>query len=550
MERKSSIHIEQGNLGFLFHNDRTKPTANSIFSQEKNEYFNDAKTALEIYRQELQKRSEAYTKRTGKKPHKNAITHLSAIVNLDKQHTLQDVKKIAEYLEQKLGTKVFQISIHKDEGYIDEETGEPHINYHAHLEFMGLDEQGNSIRRKLDRKFLINLQDKVAEILQMERGVNYTAERRKRPKRLDTYEYKEHARRQAKYRRGIKMVQNFAKQFDFTIKNETDLKEFIGNLNEALEEISEFAEVLQKYNIESIEELKDALEQPKEGIIERIAKVKDLKELNKQLREQLKQAHAGREQYAQLEAFVKQLKEQVKSKDLTITQLKEQMQHKEQELLEQIQQLQDKNNTLLQGNTNLNKELEQVKQENARLKEQVLQLQLQPKPEPEPKVVVKEKIVYREDTQKIEQLKKELQEQKAKNEELLQLLKQKDEEIAQLKQQLQELKQLRYRERKEREEEIKELRDDIKEHTKEQERLQELLAKKEAILQEIERKKEDEEDEFWLLPEDERFSEEYEQLEQIDKQIEELQEKTAPATKEPAKTAKKSKRKKYRGLKL
>lgn len=275
MERKSSIHIEAGNLGYLFHNDRTKPTANSIFSQEKNEYFNDAKTALEIYRQELQKRSEAYTKRTGKKPHKNAITHLSAIVNLDKQHTLQDVKKIAEYLEQKLGTKVFQISIHKDEGYIDEETGEPHINYHAHLEFMGLDEQGNSIRRKLDRKFLINLQDKVAEILQMERGVNYTAERRKRPKRLDTYEYKEHARRQAETKKEL------------------------------------------------------------------LAKVKDLKEENRRLREELKKAGAQRAQYAELEAFVKQLKEQIKSKELTIEQLKESFAQKEQELLEQIQELEN-----------------------------------------------------------------------------------------------------------------------------------------------------------------------------------------------------------------
>ena len=304
MQRKSSIHIEQGNLGFLFHNDRTKPTANSIFSQEKNEYFNDAKTALEIYRQELQKRSKAYTKRTGKKLHKNTITHLSAIINLEQHHTLQDVKKIAEYLEQELDTKVFQIAIHKDEGYLDEETGEKHINYHAHLELMGLDTEGKSIRRKLDRKFLINLQSKVAEILQMERGINYTAERKKRPKRLDTYEYKEHAKRQA--------------------QKEKEL----------------------------------------------LAKVKDLKELNKQLREQLKEARAKREQYAQLEAFVKDLKEQVKAKELTIEQLKEKMQQKEKELLEQIQQkdteieeLQDKNNTLLVQSREKDRQIEQLQEQ-------------------------------------------------------------------------------------------------------------------------------------------------------------------------------------------
>jgi len=167
MQRKSSIHIEAGNLGYCLHNDRTKPTANSIFSQEKNEYSTSAKEAIEIYRQELAKRTLAYTQRTGKNLHKKTITHLSAIVNLDERHKLEDVKKIADYLEDSLGTKVFQIAVHKDEGYVDE-TGEPHINYHAHIEFLGLDEQGNSIRRKLDRKFLINLQSKVAEILNMQ----------------------------------------------------------------------------------------------------------------------------------------------------------------------------------------------------------------------------------------------------------------------------------------------------------------------------------------------------------------------------------------------
>ena len=305
MKRKSSIHIEQGKLGYLFHNDRTKQTANSIFSQENNEYDNYAKTAIEIYREELQKRSEAYTKRTGKKLHKKTITHLSAIVNLDKQHNLEDVKEIAKHLEEELGTKVFQIAVHKDEGWVDEETGEKHINYHAHLEMLGLDEQGNSVRRKLDRKFLINLQDKVAEILNMQRGINYTAERKKRPKRLDTYEYKEHAKRKAQSEKEI------------------------------------------------------------------LAKVKDLKEENKRLREQLKEAGAKREHYAQLEQFVKDLKEQVKAKELTIEQLKEQMQLKEQELLEQIkekeEEIEHKNKTI----EKLNNDVEELKQQ-VKAKEQEL----------------------------------------------------------------------------------------------------------------------------------------------------------------------------------
>ncbi len=273
MKRKSSIHIEAGKLGYCFHNDRTKPTANSIFLDEKNEVDRPATEAVEIYREELRKRSEAYTKRTGRKLHKKTITHLSAVVNLDDGHDIEDVRKIADHLEQTLGTKIFQIAVHRDEGHVDEETGEKRINYHAHIEMLGLDENGQSVRRKLTKRYLIELQTQVAQILSMERGINYTKERKKRPKRLDTYEYKEHARRQA----------------------------------------------------EAVKPMKEEL-----------AKVKDLKAENARIREEMKAAKAKREHYAELEAEVKALREQVKAKELTVEQMREQIQAKEQELLARI----------------------------------------------------------------------------------------------------------------------------------------------------------------------------------------------------------------------
>ena len=283
MKRKSSIHIEAGKLGYLFHNDRSKPTANSIFTSEKNEVDRPAIEAVEIYRKELQKRTEAYTKRTGRKLHKKTITHLSAVVNLDDRHRIEDVRKIADYLEQTLGTKVFHVAVHRDEGHIED--GEPRINYHAHIEMLGLDENGQSVRRKLTKRYLIDLQSQVAEILQMQRGHNYTAERKKRPKRLDTYEYKEHAKRQS----------------------------------------------------EATRELKREL-----------AKVKDLKEENNRIREELKAAKAKREHYAELEALNRELKEQIKAKELTINELKEAMAAKERELLAKIRTLESENEELRQ----------------------------------------------------------------------------------------------------------------------------------------------------------------------------------------------------------
>ena len=186
---KSSIHIQSGNAGFLAHNSRERATKNSIFFDEKNECSHTQKEAFKIYRNELEKRSEAYTKRTKQKLQKKAITHLSAIVNLNSNHTLKDLQPLIKHLEDTLDTKVFQVAIHRDEGHIDDNKNVKK-NYHAHIEFMGLDSTGASVRKKLTKKYLSELQNKTAEILKMERGINYAKERKKRPKRLDTYDFK------------------------------------------------------------------------------------------------------------------------------------------------------------------------------------------------------------------------------------------------------------------------------------------------------------------------------------------------------------------------
>jgi hypothetical protein len=319
MERKSSIHIEKAKPGEFFHNDRTKPTANSIFSVENNFCNLSGLDAINLYKKDIKEKTKIYTEKTGKKLNKNTITLLSAIVNLDKQHTKEDLEKICKYLEQSLGTKIYQYAIHKDEGWIDEETGEKHINYHAHILFSGLDYEGRSVRKKLTRSYLINLQSKVAEILGMQRGINYTKERKKRPKRLDTYEYKEHARRKEK----------------------------------------------------EVKELKKEL-----------AKVKDLKEENKRLRALLKELGAKREDYAELESFIKQLKEQIKNKELSLKELKEKVKEyeekkeeerkikliltREQQIREaeqvaindKINEIRDSNNKIIDTQINLNSFIE------------------------------------------------------------------------------------------------------------------------------------------------------------------------------------------------
>lgn len=287
---KSSIHIEGGNFNFFRHNDRSRPTKNSIFRDEKNEYWNDSETAYKLWKSLVQKRSEKYQQRRGRKLHKKTLTHLSAIVNLNQHHKLDDLKPLARYLEQEFGARVVQVAIHRDEGHVDSK-GNAVKNYHAHIEMVGIDEDGNSVRRKLDRGALIKLQSKTAELLGMERGTNYTAEQKPRPKRLGTYEYKKAKELEEQAKKGI-------------------------------------------------------VKKAKKVIGDDRAKLKDLEAENRRLRDALKQAHAKREQYALLEAQMRELRELARAKELTI----EKMQRKIRELEQALEELKTAQNAQKEQN--------------------------------------------------------------------------------------------------------------------------------------------------------------------------------------------------------
>ena len=202
---KSSTHIGGGGGGNVKHNSRETYSLSQVFTDEKNEISCNSEKAFSIFRKELEPRVQAYENRTGQKLQKRAITHLSAIVNLEQHHTLKDLEPLKKYLEEKLDTKVFQVVIHRDEGkltnkktnldlvsgedffknpaddklYFDKKYTEPinledyeiTKNYHAHIEFLGLDSEGNSIKRnRLNKYFLRDLQTFTAQSLQMERG--------------------------------------------------------------------------------------------------------------------------------------------------------------------------------------------------------------------------------------------------------------------------------------------------------------------------------------------------------------------------------------------
>ena len=313
---KSSIHIQKASAGAITHNSRENYAKSVVFTDEKNEIWNDKKRAFEIFKNELAIRSEAYSKRTNQKLQKTAVTHLSAVVNLERHHTLKDLEKIKDELEKVFDTKVFQMAIHRDEGKIKhKKTGEYLVsgidffydvndnkyytskikniysneldineysiekNYHAHIEMMGLDSDGNAIRQKMNRFVLSNLQDFTAQTLDMERGNNYQL--KKSAKRLDTNEFKKQAKKENEVKKTITKEKNttrIIKEELELLKKEnskfrTELKEKEGGatreefglleaLNKQLQEDLKASKIDLSKALEKIEELKKDIFHP------------------------------------------------------------------------------------------------------------------------------------------------------------------------------------------------------------------------------------------------------------------------------------------------
>jgi hypothetical protein len=156
-------------------------------------------------------------------------------------------------------------------------------NYHAHIEFMGLDSQGQAIRQKMNRFVLSNLQDFTAQTLNMERGNNYQI--KKSAKRLDTHDYKAEKKAENEVIKTVKKEKNkVIKKANEIIKDERTQKK----------------------------ELKNELE--------------TLKEENNKARAELKELGGVREDFAKLENLNKKLQEDLKTKSIDLDEALKQIQ--------------------------------------------------------------------------------------------------------------------------------------------------------------------------------------------------------------------------------
>jgi hypothetical protein len=130
----------------------------------------------------MQKKIESYCKATSKrKLQKNATPIREAVVLIKPDHTMEDLVDLADKIKDEFGVECFQIHIHRDEGKSRDD-----LNLHAHMVFRWQDmETGKTMR--VNKLGMSQLQTLVANALGMERGELKENSNRER---LEPTEYK------------------------------------------------------------------------------------------------------------------------------------------------------------------------------------------------------------------------------------------------------------------------------------------------------------------------------------------------------------------------
>jgi len=212
------------------------------------------------------------------------------------------IKDYIEHFEKENNTKIKHWSYHNHEGHINS-SGEEEINRHVHFLFDNVSNNGVMIRRNWKRDYFNGLQDSIYEISK---------------KYIPNIERAKESEYTEVEIEGRKVKINKRKhQHHRTWRKEKELENQKNrNIDQDLEQI--------KTNQDN----KD------------LAKQKDLKEEIAKLRIELKENAAVRENYAKLEQLNKELKQQIKDKNLTI----EELQNKLKELEFSMTSIKEKDN--------------------------------------------------------------------------------------------------------------------------------------------------------------------------------------------------------------
>ena len=161
----SSINIQTATAHCFAHNDRSDKVTYLVDDSAKNECDRNAKQAKALLLS-MVKDAHKYRKENGLRAMKSdTVKTVEAVVNLNAGHTLADVQRLAQKIEQEFGFRAVQIAVHRDEG-----KDKQNKNYHAHIVMCNLRPDGTTILRTLGKNGLSKLQDLTASELKMTRG--------------------------------------------------------------------------------------------------------------------------------------------------------------------------------------------------------------------------------------------------------------------------------------------------------------------------------------------------------------------------------------------
>lgn len=179
--------FKQAETHVIFHDVRVGHLPEEVNTELSylNEYTNTWQEVLQIEREYLVMAQINYQKRVGQRM-QSTKTFIELVVNLNKDHTMEDVKKVAKMMEELYGIKMTFAAIHRDEGYYDKDTGDFIANVHAHIRFCTLDlETGLNGMSKAPKSKLVTMQTKFAEILGLKPG-----EKGKKQRHISAKDYK------------------------------------------------------------------------------------------------------------------------------------------------------------------------------------------------------------------------------------------------------------------------------------------------------------------------------------------------------------------------
>ena len=173
---EACIHFQKAETIAFFHNSREAflPETSNEELRAKNECDKTAEEARELFEKLSAQGDENFLKNCGRRTNMKAENKLwESALNLRERHTMADVQRVNKKIQEITGFIPIQTAIHRDEGHVDEKTGDFIQNVHAQTTWLTQDpETGKSMAYLLfgQKDVYRKIQDIVAEELGMERG--------------------------------------------------------------------------------------------------------------------------------------------------------------------------------------------------------------------------------------------------------------------------------------------------------------------------------------------------------------------------------------------